>query len=503
MCLILITFEACSEKVEEHPFAFFSLEQYDTLRQRELSIDDDSIRYYIDRLRLAERDTTLIDAYTNRYYAQRNPYLWITRFGVVETSDSLLLYLSAITNEGIPYKRVYFKQLQESVDKIRNNKYQQDGEKTRTLATIEYYATKAYLRYVCGMKFGFINPYKLFNHLDPEDPDDSIPGHFRTLYDVPTKLPTHQLLDSLIQGLRENHCHEFLQKAICESPEYQELKKRYKQAESKFERKLLAVNMERMRWNVPHPEGKRVEANLANFSLTAIDPTSDSCITMKTCIGSRTHKTPLLYSHISYLEINPIWTVPQSIIRREIAPRHAGDVEYFEHNRMTIIDRETGEEACPLTTSAEMLQSGKYIIQQAQGESNSLGRLIFRFPNNFSIYLHDTPNKDVFNQKWRGLSHGCVRLEHPFNLAVFLLEGKDPELIDRIRVAINLQPETDEEKALFEDPNRKDIKHYTYKPRIPILITYKTVSFDPKGEPHFISTDPYGYDELLWKQINR
>ena len=498
----MIFLGACSDKTEEFPFASFSLEQYKPLQQHELSIDNDSIHYYIDRIRLSERDTTLIDAYTNRYYAHRNPYLWINRFGVTSASDSLLLYLSKISNEGIPTKRVYLKQIQEAIDEIRNNKDQLHGNKNRTLAIIEYYSTKAYLRYACGMKFGFVNPKKLFNHLDPEDPDDSIPERFKTLYDIPTKLPTRRLLDSLIQELREDHCAEILQEAICKNPEYCVLKKCYEQASSMVERKLLAINMERARWNTPFPEGKRVEVNLANFSLTAIDPTSDSCITMKTCIGSRSHKTPLLYSHISHLEINPIWTIPQSIIRREIAPRHAGDIEYFEHNNMTITDRETGEEVNPATISTDMLQSGKYIIQQAQGESNSLGRLIFRFPNNFSIYLHDTPNKDVFNKKWRGLSHGCVRLEHPFDLAVFLLENKDPDLIDRIRIAIGLQPETDKGKQLIEIPNRKDIKSNVYKPKIPIYIIYKTVTIDSKRRLRFILADPYGYDELLWKKIN-
>ena len=87
-----------------------------------------------------------------------------------------------------------------------------------------------------------------------------------------------------------------------------------------------------------------------------------------------------------------------------------------------------------VTTS--MLLGGDYRVIQEGGEGNSLGRIIFRFPNSFSVYLHDTSSKEVFDRYDRGISHGCVRVEQPFNLAKFILGDNDKKLLDNIKTAM-------------------------------------------------------------------
>lgn len=495
---------ACGGHTEPRPFESLEESLYDSLRDSRLMVSDEGIRRNIDALRLAEHDTTLIDAYTDRYYAGRGPYLWITRLGVDSRADSLLSYLNRIDREGVPKSRVYTIRLSEALHKMRNLAYDAPGDADRALATWEYYATKAYLRYVCGMRYGFVNPHKLFNRLDPENPDDSIPGRFRTLYDLPSPQPTRHILGHLIKTIGNGDLCKTLAQAFPSDLLYRQMRSRYNTLPDGYERRLLAVNMERRRWNANLPEGgKQVRVNIADFSLTAFDTKADTSFTMRICAGSTAHKTPLLASSIQRLEMNPVWVVPQSIIRREIAPRHAGDPEYFERNNLTITDRLTGEEVAPTGLSTEMLQSGNYRIQQAKGEGNSLGHLIFRFPNDFAIYLHDTPDRAGFERSRRGVSHGCIRLERPFDLAVFLLKEKDPLFIDRMRLAIGLPPITEKGKRLQDLPERKDVGMKSYKPPVPIIITYETVVPGPGGSLRYLHADPYGYDRLLWKQISQ
>ena len=106
----------------------------------------------------------------------------------------------------------------------------------------------------------------------------------------------------------------------------------------------------------------------------------------------------MLQSRIERVDMNPYWNIPYSIVKKEIAPRHAGDEAYFSRNRYRIFNKETGEELPPAAVTSGMLTSGRYRIRQDNGEGNSLGRLIFRFPNNFSIYLHDTNNRQAFKR---------------------------------------------------------------------------------------------------------
>ena len=138
----------------------------------------------------------------------------------------------------------------------------------------------------------------------------------------------------------------------------------------------------------------------------------------------------MLQSRIERVDMNPYWNIPYSIVKKEIAPRHAGDEAYFSRNRYHIFNKETGEELPPAAVTSDMLTSGRYRVRQDNGEGNSLGRLIFRFPNNFSIYLHDTNNRQAFKRTNRAISHGCIRIEKPLELAVFLLNSPEEKTVE-------------------------------------------------------------------------
>ena len=136
------------------------------------------------------------------------------------------------------------------------------------------------------------------------------------------------------------------------------------------------------------------------------------------------------------MEVNPQWVIPMSIIEDDVAKR-AGDTTYFNRNRYHIFDRQTNKELPVTEVSKAMLLSGKYRVAQEGGAGNSLGRIIFRFKNNFSVFLHDTSNPGAFERSQRSMSHGCVRVAKPFNLCQFVLgEDADEWLMDRIRISM-------------------------------------------------------------------
>lgn len=255
--------------------------------------------------------------------------------------------------------------------------------------------------------------------------------------------------------------------------------------------------MERSRWRIPEPEDKHIRVNLADMKLYAITPNDTT--SMKVCIGSRRHKTPMLSSRIERMDLNPYWNIPYSIIKKEIAPLHAGDRAYFSRNRYRIFHKTTGEEYDPESVTASMLTGGEYRVRQDNGDGNSLGRLIFRFPNHFSIYLHDTNNKRAFTRSQRAISHGCVRVEKPLDLAVFLMENPGKEDIDNLRTAIGNAPLDGSSQPSSAQENLK-VSSLSIKPSIPLLIHYYTFYPQPEGGWEE-SPDTYGYDEILLKKL--
>ena len=225
---------------------------------------------------------------------------------------------------------------------------------------------------------------------------------------------------------------------------------------------------------------------------------------MRVVCGGVNTKTPQLSSNIEWMEANPQWVIPTSIIENEVA-RRAGDSAYFARNRYNIVDKSSGQTLDASQVSRQMLLSGKYRIAQKGGAGNSLGRIVFRFKNSFSVFLHDTSTPSAFQRDTRALSHGCVRVSKPFELARFVLDSPDEWLLDRIRIAMGLTPETEQgQQWILSHPDpesrNKIIGHITVSPRVPLFIIYYTLWPDEAG---VLQTwpDVYGYDKVMWNQL--
>lgn len=492
--LITITI-GCStsqKRVCEHiPVTMDSLK---IMSDSQLIVRSTAVREYINKRIRQRRDTSFVDLQVNRYYQTHNsPFLWISYAGerVDDRADTLLSRLKECDKHGLKESIFQTEQIEKDLSAVRSLKL--NGEKlANIMARLELNLTRAYTRYCCGMRYGFVNPRKLFNRFEKNNEDA-----WKFLYDVDIELPNEEFIALTREKLRNHDIAEFTSGLIPTTDLYSSFKKEL--ANDKKHSEILAINMERCRWREKKSiSEKYIFVNVAAFMLRAYN--DGRTLEMKICCGQRDHKTPLLNSEIKRLELNPYWIVPHNIVKNEIVPNHTFDTEYFERNNMKIINRESGEEIAVEDATPEILLSNKYCIRQEKGEGNSLGRMIFRFPNNFSVYLHDTTNKGAFERKWRAVSHGCIRLEKPFELAKFLIGDDEEELLDRIRIAIDLAPETEYGQRLLNKEGRHNMNSKTFDKAIPVYLSYYTAYPSVNGTMEYFD-DVYGYDGALRSRL--
>jgi murein L,D-transpeptidase YcbB/YkuD len=176
----------------------------------------------------------------------------------------------------------------------------------------------------------------------------------------------------------------------------------------------IAVNLERWRWMPADLGEDAVLVNTAAFRLDVVDD-DRSVLTMKTIVGKDYTRTPFFAAHITAVTINPWWNVPDSIAIKELWPKQRRDRSYFSREHMIV-------------------SNGR--IRQRPGPGNALGRLKFEMPNSYSVYLHDTPSRELFDRTRRAFSHGCIRVERPLALALQMLRDQPEWTAEAIETAI-------------------------------------------------------------------
>ncbi len=139
-------------------------------------------------------------------------------------------------------------------------------------------------------------------------------------------------------------------------------------------------------------------------------------------VGDPEHPSPEISAHIQVINLNPTWTVPTSIIKKEIIPRMQRDPGYLTRAKIRILDG-SGQEINPRTVNWSTERAANYTLRQDSGSGNSLGSIRIGMPNKLAVYMHDTPSKGLFGADYRFLSHGCVRVQGVYDLAEWLLQG--------------------------------------------------------------------------------
>lgn len=163
-----------------------------------------------------------------------------------------------------------------------------------------------------------------------------------------------------------------------------------------------------------------VDVNIPAASVEAVED-GNAIERFTAVVGGRRHRSPQVIARIVAIDINPTWTVPASIIKKELAPKLKRNPHYFERENIRILDAR-GREIDPLKLRrVSNKRAAHFTFRQEPGPKNALGSLRIAMPNNHDVYMHDTPNKKLFDRDYRFLSHGCVRVEGVYDLAAWLL----------------------------------------------------------------------------------
>jgi len=189
----------------------------------------------------------------------------------------------------------------------------------------------------------------------------------------------------------------------------------------------VAVNMERWRWLPAKLEDTHIVVNVPGQWLEVVED-GKAVLTMRTVVGDPDHPTPALHARLNSLVLNPVWRVPASIATKEILPKLKKDPGYLVANDLEIVSDSFpvgSPESQGVGFDWKSYKTFPWPLRQQSGSDNALGRIKFNIPNDDDIYLHDTPNHKAFLRAARALSHGCVRLERPDDLALYLLRDKD------------------------------------------------------------------------------
>jgi hypothetical protein len=416
--------------------------------------------------------------------------------GVSEDADSLLAFLRReAPRNGLDTLAFFVPQIAEDLAIVRELSFDSLGvDINDLLPRLDYRLSKAYVRYTTGQRFGFMRPDRVFNRLQMK-PDSS--GYAR-LFDYEVKEPDYK---ASLQQLTSDDRMSYLFASVPSSSVYKSLQNRLLQSTSPDERTKLALNMERSRWQVTQPAdpSRMVIVNIPAQQLWAVG--TDLVLNMRIVCGATKTKTPLLISAISHVQVNPEWVIPLNILKNEVA-HHAGDSAYYARNNYYIVDRSSGDTLNPKQVSAAQLSSGRVRVAQPGGPGNSLGRIVFRFQNNFAVYLHDTNNHGAFKRERRTLSHGCVRVEDPYGLACFLMPEMDERLRDRLRLSMDLEPLTDYGREYLsehaEEPRPFRLVSYReVSPSVPVYLVYYTAYPNPASGAIEQWPDLYGYDAAI------
>ena len=466
-------------------------------RQQQYALNTRMLSECLGQFAAQGSDSLLADKALNDFYrdtlVQR---LWVPELAPTAEADSLVAVLSREARiAGFPATAFDLKQIRFDLDSVRRVSTDSlQPMHIEQLARIEYLLTKAYLRFVKGQRYGFVdNPDKLL--LTSNQHIRQAPGGF-----------LRKALDEAVAG----RAVSFVVGSRPSSPLYKRLEELLAQAKDSASLRRIMANMERERWTNPnHPKDtteKHVLVNVAAQQLWAVS--ADTVFQMRTVCGARASRTPLMRGDITLVVVNPLWRIPPKIVRDEIS-RHGGDASYFQRHRYFITNSQ-GDTLHPSTVSSDDLAACRYRVTQHRGPGNSLGRLKFHFANSFSVYLHDTNNPGAFGRADRCLSHGCVRVKRPFDLACFLLgldAERDAQRLDRLRVAIGQEPLGDEERAWLAEHGEDQTlvlnrcPDLGVRPAVPVYIIYYTIYPNPESDKLETWGDPYGFDRDLCRAL--
>jgi len=247
----------------------------------------------------------------------------------------------------------------------------------------------------------------------------------------------------------------------------------------------LRVNLERARWVVGGLSDTFVLVNLPAFKAYVIRDRKNVW-EGRTQIGREARQTPTFRADMKYLVFNPDWTVPPTILAQDVLAGMRKGQNTIAKKRLAILDQQ-GRTVDPASIDWQNATPGnfRYTLRQPPGPDNALGRVKFIFPNQHSIFLHDTPSRELFTSDQRTFSSGCIRVERPLELAAVLLEGQENWTPARIQEVVDSKQS---QTVFLTTP-------------LPVLIVYWTVSVGAGGDLRF-AKDVYSLDPAVLRALD-
>ena len=248
----------------------------------------------------------------------------------------------------------------------------------------------------------------------------------------------------------------------------------------------IALNLERWRW-LPRDLGERhILVNIPEYRLEVWEQTRVP-LSMRVVVGKQDTQTPIFNDVMTHVVFSPYWNVPPTIAEGETLPEILKDPGFLDRNNMEVLDS-SGNVVDP--GSIDLTDPARYRFRQRPGGQNSLGLVKFMFPNQYNVYLHDTPSDSLFARASRSFSHGCVRIENPQALAEYVLRDQPDWTRERIEEAMHAEQE-------------RTVK---LRSAIPVYLGYWTARVSADGIAQF-RRDVYGIDarqsRLLAERLSR
>jgi murein L,D-transpeptidase YcbB/YkuD len=248
----------------------------------------------------------------------------------------------------------------------------------------------------------------------------------------------------------------------------------------------IRANLERARWVMHDLPDTFIMVDIAGFNVRLFRHREVVWQT-RAVVGQPYRMSPIFRSSLSYLELNPTWTVPPVVLEEDLLPELRKDPAYLQQKDMQVIDYDGKP------VDIDSIEWGRYtannfpwLIRQRAGPKNALGRIKFMFPNPHSVYLHDTPSKSLFNKPERAFSSGCIRVEHPLELAELLLQGNTGWDHGKLTQAVD----------------SLETRSISMATPITIILMYWTVSVDEDGTVLF-NRDIYQRDPAIIQGLGR
>jgi murein L,D-transpeptidase YcbB/YkuD len=425
-----------------------------------------------------------------KFYAERG-YLpaWINGTRPTAQLDGLLHGIEEASRHGLDPELYDLTLLKQARSQVETRFLAFDGFEPEAVAPLDLRLTAAWFSYASDLSTGVTDR-----------------PHADAMWRIRPK--QIDLLPVLAASLDENRVEEALDELAPQHSGYRHLMKALEVERTRTPgtkgtkgTQIISLNLERWRWYPRDLGARHIRVNVPEYHLEVREG-ARTALDMKVIVGAKDNPTPIFSDTMTTIVFSPYWNVPAGIASEETLPAVLSDPEFLSRNNIEVVGT-SGElvepesidwaqwmetiavepdEAGDETDNAELPPTFPYRFRQRPGTSNSLGLVKFLFPNAFDVYLHDTPADALFKRPYRALSHGCVRLEQPVELAEYLLRDRADWNTAKIQKAMHAG---DESHVQLAEP-------------LPVHLMYWTAVADEDGGVKFFS-DLYGYDARQWR----